>query len=86
MSAFDLRLRLTRIAKHSWAISSIMFHILIFRSVDCPVLDEVVGPSVIEMLQAEPNARTVVVKETAPRQLLQRSFQPLPPPDALEAF
>lgn len=44
------------------------------------VLDEVVGPHVIAMLRAQPDARPVVQPQTAAFRLLVRNLQPLTPP------
>ena len=48
------------------------------------VLDEVVGPHVVRMLRAQPDARAVRQPEPAALRLPRRHFEPLPPPDPLD--
>ena len=48
------------------------------------ILDEVVGPDVIAVLRAQPDARTIVKPQTAAFWLFVRNLQPLAPPNAFD--
>jgi hypothetical protein len=48
------------------------------------VLDEVVGPDMIALLRAQPNAGSVGQPESAARGLLKWDLQPLASPDTLD--
>lgn len=49
-------------------------------------LDEVIGPDMVGVLRPKPDARSVIQPETSSLRLLLGNLQPLPPPDALDAF
>jgi hypothetical protein len=49
-----------------------------------PILDEVVGPDVIAVLGAQPDARPVCQPQTPAFRLLRWNLQPLTPPDPLD--
>src|SRR5690606_22738322 len=51
-----------------------------------PTLDEVVGPDMVGVLGSKPDARSVIQPEPAFLRLFLGNLQPLPPPDALDAF
>lgn len=51
-----------------------------------PALYEVIGPDMIWMLGPKPDARSVIQPEPASLRLFLGNLQPLPPPDALDAF
>src|SRR5690606_29115623 len=51
-----------------------------------PALDEVIGPDMVDVLGSKPDARSVIQPETSSLRLLMGNLQPLPPPDALDAF
>src|SRR5690606_7220667 len=51
-----------------------------------PALDEVIGPDMVGAFGPEPDARSVIQPETPFLRLLLGNLQPLPPPDALDAF
>src|SRR5690606_31210454 len=51
-----------------------------------PPLDKVIGPDMVGMLRPKPDARSVIQPEAAFLRLLLGNLQPLPPPDALDAF
>jgi hypothetical protein len=56
----------------------------ILASVMGAVLDEVVGPDMITLLRAQPNARSVGQPESAALGLLSWDLQPLASPDTLD--
>src|SRR5262249_8488733 len=84
ITSIALSLRATRIAKHSWVNSSSTLSIRYLRPVMGAVLDEVIGPDMIALLRAQPNARSVGQPESAAVGLLRWDLQPLASPDALD--
>src|SRR5690606_6590066 len=51
-----------------------------------PAFDKVIGPAMVGMLRPKPDARSVLQPEPSSLRLLLGNLQPLPPPDALDAF
>src|SRR5262245_26166307 len=81
ITSIALSLRATRIAKHSWLNSSSTLNPYLRPSW---VRDKVVGPDMIAVLRAQPNARSVGEPEPAALGLLMGNLQPLALPDTLD--
>src|SRR5262249_20996405 len=83
ITSIALSLRPTRIAKHSWLNSSSTLSIRYLRP-SWVVLDKVVGPDMIAVLRAQPNARSIGQPEPTALGLLRWDLEPLASPDALD--
>src|SRR3954471_12581689 len=91
MTSMDLSLRATRMARHSWVILRQAQDDVVddvehadLAPVMGSVLDEVVGPDMIAVLGAKPDAGAIAQPEPAALGLPGRDLQPLASPDALD--
>jgi len=57
-----------------------------FPAIVGPALDKIIGPDMVGVSRPKPEARSVIQPETSSLRLFLGNLQPLPPPDALDAF